>query len=265
LKDALDLFFELSSDDRLQILLTLEKEPSKLVKLSTETDRPNQEVSRNLARLSALDLCYRDSNGFYNVTPYAEFVLKLLPGYIFLSESRKYFRTHTAGNLPTEFQLRIGELSQCQPISDISTIIYEIQQTVTEAENYIWSIGDQGAVWLAPYIEDAIRRGVENRFIMPQSLIPSEPFKQYMRSCGPDHPFRSNRAFRRFLDGVPIIIFMSEKEVPTILFRNTDGRFDNLGFKAKEGDAMKWCVDVFSYYWNAASDRVPPTLQYLFT
>ena len=34
MNDALDLFFELSSDDRLQILLTLEKKPNKLLKLS---------------------------------------------------------------------------------------------------------------------------------------------------------------------------------------------------------------------------------------
>ncbi len=103
MKDSLDLLFELSNEDRLHILTTLQSKSLKLTELSTEVTLPNQEVSRQLARLSALDLCFRDGKGLYNLTPYAEQVLKLIPGFEFLSKHRSYFRTHTAGGLPLSF------------------------------------------------------------------------------------------------------------------------------------------------------------------
>ena len=123
----LDLFFELSNEDRLRILTTLQNEPLKLTQLSNKLDLPNQEVSRHLARLVTLDLCYRDGEGSYRLTPYAEHAIKLTSGYEFISKNRTYFKTHTAMGLPIQFQLRIGELIKCMPISDVMTNLSDVR------------------------------------------------------------------------------------------------------------------------------------------
>lgn len=261
MKNSLDLFFELSNEDRLSILTSLQVKPLKLTQISSQLKLPNQEVSRQLARLVALDLCYRDGEGLYNLTPYAEQAIKLIPGFEFLSKNRSYFKTHTARGLPLEFQLRIGELSSCVPLSDVMTTLYDIQQKITEATEYIWFITEQGNIMIGGSIEDAIRRGVEYKVILPRNITPSEPYTHYIKGWGPDHPLRSSKAQRRYLDSLPVALNMSEKEAPQILFPTLEGKLDYTGFKANGGEAHRWCRDLFRYYWENASTEAPKRLR----
>jgi predicted transcriptional regulator len=252
MKEALDLFFELSSDDRDNILNALQTKPHKLTELSTKTGLPNQEVSRQLVRLSNLDLCFRDGEGMYNLTPYAEAVLKIVPGFEFLSKYRSYFRTHTASMLPIIFQERLGELLTCTPISDAITNQYEVQQLIMNAEKYIWSITEQGNLTNAKLVEEAITRGVENRIMTPDDVAPSEAYIDYVRhwSTTPNHPFKSSRASRKFLEKINIGLIVSEKEAAQILFPTTEGKLDYAGFKANNTEALRWCHDLFNHYWE---------------
>ncbi len=94
MKDSLDLLFELSNEDRLRILTTLQDGPSKLTQLSNKLQLPNQEVSRHLTRLVTLDLCYRGGDGSFRLTPSAEHAIKLTSGYDFISKNSTYFKTH---------------------------------------------------------------------------------------------------------------------------------------------------------------------------
>jgi len=260
LKDSLDLLFELSNEDRLSILTALQGSPSKLTEISVAIKLPNQETSRQVARLSTLDLIYRDGKGLYNLTPYAEQVIALMPGFEFLSKYRSYFKTHTATSIPKEFQLRIGELASCALIEDPVTNQYEIQQVITGANEYVWSMVEQVNITLGKHTEDAIRRGANHRVIMPNNLVPSEPYRSYIRNWGPDHPMRSSRAERRFVDNISVALIMSEKEVACILFPTIDGKMDYLGFKSKDSEAHKWCRDLFMNYWEVATESVPKSL-----
>jgi predicted transcriptional regulator len=263
MKDALDLFFELSSDNRFQIIKALQEKPSKLIELSNRIELPNQEVSRQLVRLTNLDLCHRDSKGFFLLTPYAEYVLTLFPGYDFLSKNRVYFRNHVMSLIPLEFQLRIGELVSSIPIPDPITNQYEVQQTLIGAEKFILTIAEQGNLINGKLVENAIRKGVTNRIMLPVNLVPSEAYVNYMRSFGIDHPFRSILADRRYLDKIPLGLIMNEKEVPVIYFPTIEGNLDYTGFKAKDSIALKWCSDLFEYFWSNGV-RTPPRLVELF-
>ncbi len=262
-KDAQDLFFELSSDERLRILTALQGNPRKLTQISTELELPNQEVSRQLSRLVALDLCLRDSAGLYSLTPYAGDALILMPGYEFLAKHRLYFRTHSTASLPMEFRLRIGELASCAPISDIVTSQFEVQQTLAGASVEIRSIVEVGNLTNVKLVEDALRRGVENRIILPMGLQPSDAYVSYMRSCGVDHPNRSGKANRRYIERIPIGLVMSEREATQILFPNLEGKLDYSGFKSRGKDALKWCTDLFNHLWGI-SVKTPPRLVELF-
>jgi len=263
LSNALDLFFELSSEDRLHILTALQEKPAKLTQLSNRLKLHNQEVSRQLARLIAQDLCYRDGEGNYNLTPYAEHVVKLTPGFEFLSKNKSYFRTHTARGLSHEFQLRIGELAECTPVSDVLTGIYDLQQMILNASQHMWFIIEQGNIAVSKYIEEAIRRGVEYKVIIPSGIVPSEPYLQYIKSWGPDHPLLSDKAQRRYLDKLPLSLSLSDKEAPQILFPTVEGKLDYTGFKAVGEEEYKWCRDVFTFYWEKASDETPKKLRHI--
>jgi predicted transcriptional regulator len=256
----LDLLFELSNEDRLRILTALQGSPLKLTEISIAIKLPNQEISRQVARLSTLDLVYRDGKGLYNLTPYAEQVIKLIPGFEFLSKNRSYFKTHTTKNLPLEFQLRIGELISCEPIRDVVTSLAEMQQMITETRDYIWSIVEQPNITNAKLTGDAILRGVENKIILPSNMIPSDPYLRYLKGLSPDDPLRSARSERRFLDDLAVSLVMSEKEAPWVLFPTIEGKLDYYGFKTKGDNALKWCRDVFMHYWELASAATPEKL-----
>jgi hypothetical protein len=92
---------------------------------------------------------------------------------------------------PSQFQLRIGELSSCVPISDVMTNLADIQTMVEGASEDIWYMHEQGNVPLAHSLEDAIKRGVEYRVLMPNDIKPSEPYTQYIKSWHPNHPLRA--------------------------------------------------------------------------
>jgi predicted transcriptional regulator len=264
LKDTLDLFFELSNEDRLRILLELQNSSSKLTQLSNALKLPNQEVSRQLARLVALELIYKDSRGSYNLTPYAEHLIELIPGFEFMSKNRGYFRTHTTNNLPLEFRLRIGELSKCTPLEDVMTGLYSVQKMTCEALEYTWIMQEQGNVNIAECLEEAIQRGAECREILPNGIIPSEHYARYIGGWGPDHPMRKSNCERRYIDRLPVAVIMSEKEVPQVIFPTVEGRFDYSGFRANDKAAHKWCMDVYQYCWGISSRKIPERILELY-
>ncbi len=136
-----------------------------------------------------------------------------------------------------------------------------MQQMIGEAKEKIWSIVEQPNITNARLTEDAVRRGVENKIILPANILPSELYIHYLQGMGVDHPLRSAKSERKFLDSLPISLVMSEREAPWVLFPMLDGKLDYSGFKAKGGEALKWCGDVFLHYWRLASTESPESLQ----
>jgi predicted transcriptional regulator len=49
---------------------------------------------------------------------------------------------------------------------------------------------------------------------------------------------------------VPLVIYMSEKELALLSFPKRDGRFDFFGFSSTDEDALRWCRDIFDHYWE---------------
>jgi len=120
-----ELLFELSNDDRLSILLELEKGPKNLTIIAKKLGFTAQSTSRNVARLMQTSLISRNSNGEYILTPYGGVSLNLLNSYRFLSANRVYFMNHDASILPYHFIGRLGELTMCSFQGDfITTFAY---------------------------------------------------------------------------------------------------------------------------------------------
>ena len=122
-----DLFFELSNEVRLDIIRLIEGKPSKLSQIAKELDLPVQEVSRQLARLLKVRLIAKNPEGFYLVSPQGRNVIRLLPGFMFLSKNSDYLDKNSLDNVPSSFMGRIGELV-------VSTIVEEIMNTFVSVE-----------------------------------------------------------------------------------------------------------------------------------
>jgi len=247
-----DLYFELSNEARLEALMLLRKGPMNLTGISRKIGISNQECSRHMARLTEAKLVEKSPESLYGLTPYGELVLRLHRGQDFVSEHREYFTTHTLDGVPHEFVGRLGELSGCAFVDDVMVVFHNISRMYREAEEYAYRMTDR---WLLMVLQDSIdatERGVEMR-LLEEEAIPLPPGIE--ATDGLEDAWRKGTFKDRILGDLPAFIAMSEKEVAALAFPTTEGRFDYLGFTAKDEKAHKWCKDVFEYYWEKGKDK----------
>lgn len=254
------LFFELSNEDRLGIVLTLMDQPLKLTQLAKKLDLTVQECSRQLARLSDIGLVIKDADGSFNPLPYGRHVLRLFPGFQFLSEHVDYFNTQTLSRLPRKFIGRIGELCRCTPVNEIMSTFANIEKIMQEAKDHFWYMADQNLVPAGYYSggNDALDRGIKIRCIEPVGYSPPVDLLKNI----PEEVVASYSEHRkkgsltdRILPRIDVTLYMSEKEVAILAFPSNEGVFNYLGFTSTDDSFIDWCMDLHQYYWDKGKKR----------
>jgi predicted transcriptional regulator len=252
-----DLLFELSNEDRLKILLELEKAPINLSSIAKRLNFTAQGTSRNISRLVQTSLIYRNSDGEYALTAYGKTALRLLNSYKFLSQKKNYFLSHDTDNIPPAFQYRFGELLQNNQVTEILDVVANIERELKEAEEYEWYITPGRIVSPGSLdgVIEALDRGVKIRIIEPTRYSPSD---QIIKEASKEKlsviekHWRLGNAEARYLDSIKIRLYMTEKEVAILAFPRLDGEVDTAGFHSKDPDFIDWCSDLYNYFWNSA-------------
>jgi predicted transcriptional regulator len=252
-----DLLFELSNDDRLQILYELDKENLKLSHIARELDFSVQETTRNIARLVESKLVTRNINGAYEITSYGHQAIKLLDGYRFISKHSDYFVDHSLKELPYKFQTRIGELNDCKPVKRLMDTFGIIEKILREVEDYYLYITNETLSTASGY-QLSLRAhdsGVQGKGIKPTGFTRSRILSDNI----PEEVWKEIGSYKtkgslenKYLERIDFALFMSEKEV-LFDFPDNDGNFDYMGFTSTDEKAVEWCKDVFNYYWERAS------------
>jgi predicted transcriptional regulator len=246
LETTCKLLFELSSNERMNVLLGLQKQRMKLSHISKKLDMTVTEASRHLQRLSEAKLIQKDVDGSYGLSPFGTLTLSLLLGLNFVSENRQYFLEHDVSYLPSEFISRIGELSASSlGTRDIMTGFRLAEIMLQEASEYIWILSDQVLTSGVPIIGEKVKSGVEFRFIFPENLVPPPGVK----------PVPGTQ--RRNLSRVEEIILMTDKEA-WFGFPDLNGKIDYALFIGKDPRFHKWCRDLFQYRWEQAKPALSP-------
>lgn len=238
-----NLLFELSNENRLQILFEIQKGALRLTHLSEKLDITVQETSRHLSRLSDAKLIAKDTDSFYHLTPYGEHTIKLLPSFSFLSKHREYLTAHTILQLPDVFVSRIGDLNNCTFTDDVMVAFHKVNTLIQEAQEHVWIISSQILMSTLPLLEEAVKRGVKFKLILPEDLIPPSGFKPI--------PMIPNLIERRTLEKVKVVVVMSEKKA-RVAFPTIDEKMDHIGFGSTDKRAYSWCKDLFLYFWERA-------------
>ena len=254
------LFFELSNEDRLSIILKLMDKPMKLTHIAKELDLTVQECSRQLSRLTDIDLVTKDPDGFFVLQPYGRHAFRLFPGFQFLTEHVDYFNRHTLSVLPEKFMGRIGELRGCTPITKLMGTFSKIGEVMGEAEEFFWYMTDETLVSANGYINglEALDRGVQIKAIEPVGYSPPiEIVKNVSDEVQKAYAVhRSKRAIvDRTHEKIDVTMYMSEKEVAILAFPALTGEFDYLGFTSTDEKVIEWCKDLHSYYWERGGLR----------
>lgn len=242
------LFFELSSSSRLDIILRLEKEPTKLSQIAKELDMSIQEASRHLARLGDAKLVDRCQEGQYSLTPYGRYMIKLINIAGFLHKNADFFVKHDLSVIPDQFQYGLGHIEVHERSEHVMQAFKYTEDLIREADEFIWIHSDQVLSSSLPLIEAAIGRGVDFRVILPDSILEQE------QNSGtyPDIPQEyQNDVHQRFYDRVELVIVMSEKRA-LMAFPDLDGKIDYLGFSFIDARSLEWCRNLFLHFWERA-------------
>jgi predicted transcriptional regulator len=166
-----DLLFEMSNENRYDILLILREQSKRITDLTRHMDLTTTEVRRHVTRLSEAGLIQRDIEGYYQLTPYGETSLLLFQEFEFLSSNREYFKTHNPLSIPTRFVKQVGKLRKSLTISDAMDFIRYTQNLMKESEKHVSILVDQFPMNLLPNIVDAIDRGVLIRIIESKDQV----------------------------------------------------------------------------------------------
>jgi predicted transcriptional regulator len=254
------LLFELSSNDRLDILILLRKTPLKLSHVSSKLNFTVQETSRNIARLSDARLIAKDVEGAFHLTPYGEEALNLLSGFRFLFRNREYLTNHVLAGLPEPFRAGLGVLDSFELVKDVMISFHNIENMIAEAEKFVWILTNQVLISTLPYLAKALERGSEFKLLMPKDFVPSEGLHELVDNPVFAMASRTKKLESRFLDKVDAFLCLSEKQVAALGFPNLEGKLDYIGFSAENESAVEWAKVLFTHYWSKATSHVPEQL-----
>ena len=233
------LFFELSSESRLDIMRELQTKSLKMQEIARRLNVTPTEAFRQLQRLSEALLVQKQTEGTFAITQFGKLVWQLSSSLDFIFKHKDYFSTHDVCRLPYQFVNRIGELSQTNLIMDTIEGLNKGERMFMEAEQYAWGLAE-GRIpeLMGPIMIERIGKGLKVRMLFPESLLsPNAP------------PARLPNLELRALSEIPAIIALTEREA-AICFQLVGGRADYAGFFGKDPIFLNWVKDLFLYYWD---------------
>ena len=257
-----DLYFELSNEERLNILFGLRAESMNVTSLAQRLEVTTQECSRHTSRLLDIGLVQRNPDGAYSLTAYGRLTLRLIPVQLFASTHHGYFNTHTLDYLPSGLVSRMHELSDSRFTEDVWVTFSILESLFKEAEDYVWMIHDQYLLNILPLGVEALRRGVRFRSVDPASkeehrrLDAERP--GYMSAEDEEYllqAWREGRLETHLAEAIQVFLYVTERKA-IVAFPLVDGSFDYVGFATESPNGLSLCRDIFEHYWSQGS---PPT------
>ncbi len=231
-----ELFTELSSENRLGILQTLDEKPMIFTSLIKEIDMNSTEASRQLSRLTEAQLIEKKGDGKYHNTPFGRLVLSSISDLNFISEKSGYFLNHDTTQIPLDLLRQIDSLSK----GEIVTGVYNIMNTYEKIiiKSYIWYMSDDFPRHLLPNVEKKLEEGKEFRVILPKD--PTSMLSEKNRK----------KIAIKVLDEIKISVIVTDKfsmlELPGL-----DGKIDqNTAIFGYDDQSREWCKKLFQYYWE---------------
>ena len=243
-----ELLFELSSNERMGIMMILRDESLKLSDLSRRICLTNPETLRQLRRLSDVELIQREPSGLYEISVYGELILSQLEGIGFIARNRDFFSRCDTSFLPYEYVNRFGELLSGSIEYEPFRVLEKTQQVLEEAEEFVWIISNQNFALYLPTMMKKLASRFDFRLIFPEGVYPPE----HLALIFSDTP----GMYKHVLPEVNIRLVVTDKYAGfglPLIENNTDYR----AIMGDETKFYKWCKDLFLHYWDRSKPHIP--------
>jgi predicted transcriptional regulator len=235
-----ELFTELSSENRLGILQTLNEKPMTFTNLIKEVDMNSTEASRQLSRLIEARLIEKKGDGRYYNTLFGKLVLSSITDLNFISEKSGYFLEHDTAPIPPDLLRQIDALSTGEIVTGVYNILNTHEKLGVGIKSYMWYMSDDFPRHHLSYIENRLEEGLEIRVILPKNLCSTSILSEKNRK----------KIEIKVLDEIKISVIASDKfsmlELP-----GQDGKIDqNTAIFGYDDKFREWCKNLFQYYWT---------------
>ena len=245
-------FFELASEQRLNIVRNLAKDKLNISKLANILDATKPEIHRNVTRLTKAGLIEKNSDGNYELTVYGNAVLVQIPSLSFFSENKQFFKNHTLGNLEDKFIQRIGALENKKQVKGYVKTIEKWRQIHENAKKYVYNILSE-----VPYSGDIIeviskqlKNDLHIRSVFSDKAIIPEERKKIFEEKDFQKYVKSGSLERRIKKDVTVTVLVTDKE-SAVFFPNVEGITDiSEMFYSSDPKFREWCYDYFEWCWN---------------
>ena len=242
-------FFEIGSEQRLNIILHLNEKRWSISALAKELDSTVTEVHRNFRRLQRVGLILKDADGTYHLTVRGENICSQIPSIAFVLENTKYFENHNFGDLPIKFRQRIGDLYENRHIKGVVRVLEKWKQVHNNANQYIYNILTE-----VPYskeiidvIEEKLIKKIRICSIFSENAIIPDERKEIFKIKDFTKFIKEDLLVRRMTNQVSISVLMNEKE-SCIIFPNLNGEPDmSEMLYSTDPQFHEWCLDYFEH------------------
>ena len=245
------LLFELSGSTRLEILHALETASLTFTKIADQMKITSSEASRQIERLSGMNLIEKRATGNYEITPLGVLMLSFLPGIDFVHKNSDFFLTHDTAPIPHELVMRFGDLSGATFINGTIEAMNFMQERLRNVERYHCGMVDGLIDSIVPMVVERAKSGVTFRAILPETYREkiSMIIDGYRTADAtiPPHIIEI-----RTLPIVPICGAVTDRgggfKLPF-----TDGSMDHSTMVVGDDPLFcRWCRDLYTHYWARA-------------
>jgi predicted transcriptional regulator len=255
-----NLLFEISNEDRHNILIFLTNSNANLTQISNTLNLKLSETRRHLSRLTQIGLIMRQPEGTYILTNFGNQILAQIDNIRFFTNNKDYFEYHSLRKIPQEFQWRLSSLSESEYITDVLEFIRNIDKIIRNAKVEILMLVEQFPLNFLSVILDAIDRGVNFKILeSSHRAIYSNLNELAHENQGLIKMHITSQVKQRIIDSVDTFMLISENE-GVLAFPLIKGEIDFKGFKIGSEKAVIWCKDFFDYYWVNASTTSTPMI-----
>ena len=235
-----DLLFEVSNENRYEMLTILKQNPRRITDITNEMKLTRPEARRHVSRLNEVGLIQRDIKGYYHITQYGELVLISLQVFQFMSNHRDYIKSHIVTKIPKDYLMQIGKLRESKETETPLDFLLQTENLFKESKEYVWLLVEQFPLNSLSSINEAINRRVRFKIIEPKNRA----FSPHLDSLISEKHTHEQRQ----IDAVNVFLYLSEKKC-ILAFPNMDGQYDFKGFVAIDEDSLNWCRELFQHYW----------------
>lgn len=234
-----NLFYNLSSESRLDILSAISVERLRMNEIAKKVNITVTEASRQIHRLNAESLIEKHNDGTYDLTNFGKLALHFIPMFGLIVKNKRYFLEHNVWALPNTFINRLGELSQGVLIEEMSEMVNRIERMMRSADEYVYVITDQVMNVHSRIMAQQTSKGIKFRSIAHEKLV-NPKAKKYQGDVE-----------TKILSSIPGLLVLTEKE-GLFAFLSVDGRLSHSGFIGTDEFLKNWIKDLFAYYWKSA-------------